>query len=79
MRHSYYTQKCDATVKEDNDVDKWFEKMRRSQKLTPQQIIQKQDEQLSKKGFQINANQSHFATFFIHQWESEISTHFKTH
>ena len=46
-----FTQKA-SQIKEDNDVDKWFEKMRQRQKITPRQSIQKRDEQLVKSGFQ---------------------------
>ena len=43
-------------VKDDDDVDKWFERMRQRQKIPTRQIIQKRDDQLAKKGFQINSS-----------------------
>ena len=55
---SYVRLKSDSKIKEDSDVDKWFEKMRQRQKITPRQSIQKRDEQLVKKGFQNGFGQS---------------------
>ena len=43
-------------VQDDDDVDKWFERMRQRQKIPTRQIIQKRDDQLAKKGFQNNSS-----------------------
>ena len=52
-----FTQKNVSKIKDDSDVDKWFEKMRQRQKITPRQSIQKRDEKLVKKGFQNDVSQ----------------------
>ena len=54
---SYVHSKNVSKIKDDSDVDKWFEKMRQRQKITPRQSIQKRDEKLAKKGFQNDVSQ----------------------